>query len=283
MLSQVDKVVESKNDGDMLLNLREQIKTFRSWCLTKTQQDDNVKFPLLGQNDYEYKDSDFTAKFSEKEYKGNEAGQEGMGGNDSNFHNREACATMFNRLKFHDPSKDEGGGNGNKGPCDESIVGGGKTPGGNGAVVDKGSFETDKICKKDSILEGYLGSNKPPPKSNGMCLATDGGLSRPCTFITGLALGAGGALLICFLTKSCGSKKKKETKIITKTEIKEVKVPGETITNEVIKEVSGPTVIQEVIKEVKVPVYIDRPPPPPPPNNGGSEEETPRDPGTGGL
>lgn len=273
MLIKVDKAL-GKTEGDTLQTLKDQIKTFRSWCLTKSEQDDSNTFPFQGRNNKDYTEQDFTKKFKAGEFKGNEAGQEGTGVKDSNYHSRIACATMFNRLKFLDPSE-AGNGNGgknNKGPCDEENKGGATT----GGIGGK-NLETNEKCPTPSLADQFINKDKGDSSSNRFCRSgnhTDAGsdhIAPVCAFGAGLLVGAAGAMLGC-LAAGCFKKKKKKiiTNTITVTKpgetvIQRVEVPGPTV----IKEVPGPTkeVIKEVIKYVPVPT-----PPPPPPNNGGSED-----------
>lgn len=299
MLSRADKIVGTK-DGDMLKNLRENIKTFRAWCLTKSEQDDDSTFPFQGRDNQNYTEQDFTQKFSADEYKGNEAGLKGTGANDSNYHSRMACATMFNRLKFLDASENGNGGNGGKNgddPCKDKHKGGASTGGAGGTDSTGGTggnggknLETNEKCPipAPGLGDKFVNKNKEDSPSRRFCRSgthpsESDHISTGCAFGAGVVVGAAGTLLACFLA-GCFKKKKTKTKVITNTNTVVKEVPGATITKEVIKEVPvpGPTIIKEVpgpTKEVIKYVPIPTPPPPPsPPPNEGSEDVNPSGP-----
>lgn len=274
MLSSVDKIAGT-NDGDMYNYLHDYINIFRGWCLDDDEQKDNQKFPFLGKDNQSYTADDFKTKFRE-EWKGDEEGQKDKGVKDSNFHSREACAVMFNRLKFLEPRPRSPSTINEEQDCvEKDKIKSDKS----GSSISE-SFETDKICKTPSLADQFIKKDKEDSASNRFCrsgnhtAAGSDHIAPDCAFGAGLVVGAGVAMFGCWAA-GCLKKKKSKTKVITNTVVKEV--PGTTITKEVIKEVQGATIIKEVpgptiYKDREVIKYIERPLP------EGSEDVNPSDP-----
>jgi len=232
MLNGVDKVLGT-SEGSYLKVLKDNIQMFRSWCLTTNQQNDDKAFPFLGQKE-DFTEDHFTKKF-DRVWKGNENGKELDGKTkDSNYHNREACATMFNRLKFL-----------NEPPTEE------KKP---------DIAASDTAAKVKAGEEAFLNGSKAGPNPVDSKYAASSAFCTGSQF-TGCIVGAAVIGVLACAIAGC-FKGKKRTKIIQGT-------PGPAGP----QGPSGPMGPQGPAGTTTIiHVHKPHPPPPPPPTGGGVEE-----------